>query len=423
MIDLLDPLIDATHKGFPAHCGPLRRSAIGSQGWNVLAGDLPLPLAVIKRRELDHNLGWMRRYAAQSGVRLAPHGKTTMSPQLFKRQLDEGAWGLTFANVAQLRVGVLSGVRHCLIANQVFAPVDLAAIASLRRDHPGLRVVFLLDSLTQLELIEATQPKQVFEVLIELGMAQGRTGCRTHDEAIELARRAHRSASVKLVGVECYEGLGAKANSDIDRATAHGLMQRVTQLAQQCDREGLFEGSEVIVSAGGSAIFDLVVPSLKPALSRPVLPLMRSGCYVTHDHGMYRRLVLVVNQRMGCDANDPSGLQAAMEVWTHVQSLPEPGLAILTAGRRDVSYDVEMPIPIAYAAHGEKALQPAPADWKVKALNDQHAHLRFDVDAGLAVGDRVVLGISHPCTTFDKWRWMPVVDERYNVVDALVTCF
>jgi D-serine dehydratase len=196
----------------------------------------------------------------------------------------------------------------------------------------------------------------------------------------------------------------------------------VHAVAQQCDREQLFEADEVIVSAGGSGIFDLVVPALKPALSRPVVGVLRSGCYVTHDHGNYRRLVALVNRRLGCDES----LRAALEVWTLVQSLPEPGLAILTAGRRDLSYDIELPIPIARvprAARGAHDVQPAPADWKIVGLNDQHAHLRFPGDSGLAVGDRVVLGISHPCTTFDKWRWMPVVDADYRVVDALVTCF
>jgi D-serine dehydratase len=422
VFDLLDPLIDATSKGFPPHSGPLRRSAIGAQGWNVLAGDMPLPLAVIKREALQHNLGWMQRFAVNAGVQLAPHGKTTMSPQLFQRQLDAGAWGLTFATVAQLRVGVQAGARRCVMANQVFDALDLAALTLLRREHPDLRVVFLLDSLAQLACIEATQPTQPFEVLLELGLPGGRTGCRTHDGALALARCAHASPSVRLVGLECYEGLGAKADTAIDQATAQGLMARVTALAVQCDREGLFEATDVIVSAGGSAIFDLVVDSLKPRLSKPVTGVLRSGCYVTHDHGMYKRMMNVANARMGCD----DGLRAALEVWTHVQSLPEPGLAILTAGRRDVSYDIEMPIPMAWAARGARnvaALHPAPADWKVVALNDQHAHLRFSNDPGLAVGDRVVLGISHPCTTFDKWRWMPVVDTAYGIVDAVVTCF
>ena len=423
MNDILDPLLDATSKGFPQACAPLRRSAIGAQGWNVLAGDLPLPLAVVKRDALQHNLGWMQRYADDAGVRFAPHGKTTMSPQLFRRQLDAGAWGLTFATVAQLRIGVEAGARRCLIANQVLDAGDLAAIGALQAEHAGLRVLFLLDSLAQLALIEATRPEQPFEVLLEIGVPGGRSGCRTFDEALALARRARASTALRLAGIECYEGLGAKGDSELDRAYAGALMARVTEIALQCDREHLFEADEVLVSAGGSAIFDLVVPALRPALSRPVAGLLRSGCYVTHDHGLYRRMVAVANLRLGCD----DGLQSALEVWALVQSLPEPGLAILAVGRRDLSYDIELPIPIAHAARaarGSRDVRAAPADWKISGLNDQHAYLRFDGgDPGLAVGDRIVLGISHPCTTFDKWRWMPVVDADYRVVDALVTCF
>lgn len=423
--DILDPLLDATSKGFPQASGPLRRSAIGAQGWNVLAGDLPLPLAVVKRDALQHNLGWMQRYADDAGVRFAPHGKTTMSPQLFRRQLDAGAWGLTFATVAQLRIGVEAGARRCLIANQVLDAGDLAAIGALQREHAGLRVLFLLDSAAQLELIEATRPQRPFEVLLEVGVPGGRTGCRTVEEALALARRTRASTALRLAGVECYEGLGAKGDSEIDRAYADALMKRVTEIALQCDREDLFECDEVFVSAGGSAIFDLVVPALRPVLSRPVAWLLRSGCYVTHDHGLYRRMVAVANLRLGCA---DGGLQSALEVWALVQSLPEPGLAILAVGRRDLSYDIELPIPIAHAPRAARSsgeVRAAPADWKISGLNDQHAYLRWDSnsDPGLAVGDRVVLGISHPCTTFDKWRWMPVVDADLRVVDALVTCF
>jgi len=419
-IDLLDPVLDASHKGYPPLQPPLRRSQIGAQGWCVLAGDLPLPLAVVKRDEMAHNLGWMRRFCDERGVGLAPHGKTTMSPQLFQRQLEAGAWGVTFANAMQLRIGVAAGVRRALIANQVLQAVDLAAIAELQRAHPDLRVLFLLDSLQQLALIEATRPERPFEVLLEIGLPGGRTGCRDHDEAMALARAARDSRAVRLAGVECYEGLAAHGDSAADTLAVQALMQRVAAVARHADAEACFDADELIVSAGGSAVFDLVVPGLKLALDRPVQGLLRSGCYITHDHGTYRRMKAVMDRRLGCD--EASGLRAALEVWTVVQSVPEPGLAILSAGRRDLSHDVEMPIPIALCPRGETLPRPVPADWTVSGLNDQHAYLRIG-SATLQVGDRIGLGISHPCTTFDKWRWMPVVDAQYRVVDALVTCF
>ena len=404
MNDILDPLLDATSKGFPHGSAPLRRSAIGTQGWNVLAGDLPLPLAVVKRDALQHNLGWMQRYADDAGVRFAPHGKTTMSPQLFRRQLDAGAWGLTFATVAQLRIGVEAGARRCLIANQVFDAGDLSAIATLQREHADLRVLFLLDSPAQLELIEAAHPQRPFEVLLEIGVPGGRTGCRTFDDALALARRARASAALRLAGIECYEGLGAKGDSEIDRANADALMQRVTEIALQCDREKLFEADEVIVSAGGSAIFDLVVPALKTGA---VAAGGRTAALRLLRHARPR--LLSPHGRGGEPA--PRLRQGAAG---RTRSLGARAVAA-RAGARDPRASAGATCPTtsscrsrsARAARGSRDVQAAPADWKISGLNDQHAYLRFDGDPGLAVGDR------------DRPRHLaPVHDLRQVALDA-----
>lgn len=422
--DLLDPLIGPGFKGFPQGHAALRRSEIGGVGWNVLAGDLPLPIAVLKRDAVEHNLAWMQQQVRHWGIDLAPHGKTTMSPQLFTRQLDAGAWGLTFATVNQLAIGVAAGARRTLIANQVLGDADLGAIQLLLRAHTDLRIAFLVDSLAQLALIEAWAQEHAgslpFEVLLEIGIAGGRSGCRTHDEAVTLATRLHESTVVRFVGIECYEGLGAQGTSEADAPYAQALMDRVEAIARLCDTNGLFDSDEVLLSAGGSAIFDLVATRLSPSLSRPVRGLLRSGCYVTHDHGFYKRYVNIVDSRLGCARGE--SLRSAMEVWALVQSCPEPGLAILAVGRRDLSFDIELPIPIARAARGAMTTRSVPASWKVTGLNDQHAYLRWDdgdAAEAPAVGDRVGLGISHPCTTFDKWHWMPMVDDDYRVVDAV----
>lgn len=421
MDDPTDPLLQPGDKGWPHAAPALRCSAVAAQGWSVLDDDLPLPLAVIRRAALDHNLAWQQRFADERGLGLAPHGKTTMSPQLFRRQLDAGAWGLTVASVTQLQAAVRAGVRRALIANQVLEGGDLAALDALRRRHPGLRAPFLLDSLAQLALVEAAAPAEPFEVLLEIGLAGGRTGCRTHEQALALARAARANAAVRLVGVECYEGLAATGDDEADGAMVAALMQRLHAVARQAAAEQLFETDEVLLSAGGSGLFDLVAPGLRLDLGRPVRGLLRSGCYLTHDQGSYRRLVSAVERRLGCGGS----LRAALEVWARVQSRPEPGLAILNAGKRDLSFDMGLPLPLAWApraARRSAQLQPPGADWAISALNDQHAHLRGDL-ATLQVGDRVVLGISHPCTTFDKWRWMPVVDEDYRVVEAISTWF
>ena len=422
--DLLDPLLHSGFKGYPRTQPPRLRSDIGAAQWNVLAGDLPLPLAVLKREALEHNLAWMQARVREWGVDLAPHGKTTMSPQLFQRQLDAGAWGMTFATVTQLAVGVAAGARRTLIANQVVSDEDLGGIQQLLRTHEGLQIVFLLDSVAQLDLIEAWshahQEHLPFELMIEIGVDGGRTGCRTHEQATALAERCKASPAVKLVGIECYEGQGATGETGPDTAYTDTIMGRVEAVARHCETHGLFETDEVLVSAGGSAIYDLVAARLKPALGMPVRGLLRSGCYVTHDHGTYQRFQVSIDARLGCDCGD--SLRPAMEVWTTVQSCPEPRLAIVAMGKRDVSFDLSMPTPIARALLGAQATSTVPASWHISALNDQHGYLRWTAaDDALApvVGERIGFGISHPCTTFDKWHWMPIVEDDYRVSDAV----
>lgn len=417
--------LDARLKGYPLSAPPVALADIAQRRWQVLANDLPFPIPVLQRSALAHNLHWMQQFAQRKGIALAPHGKTTMSPQLFAQQLAAGAWGLTLANAFQARVGVEAGAHRLIIANQVVCDADLDGFHALLCAHPGLQLWFLVDSLAQLALIEDWARRRgtgrVFDVLLEVGMPGQRTGCRTQEQALALAQAMAASPAVRLGGIECYEGGLARCDSAHDSAAVTGLVQRVMALARACDAQGLFADPTILLTAGGSAIFDLVVPLLQlQGLSRPVQGVLRSGCYVTHDHGNYARFLALVAQREGLDET----LRPALQVWAMVQSVPEPGLALLGCGRRDISFDIDLPMPVQRAPLGATQAGPVPSGWQISALNDHHAYLRFPVDGPHpAVGDRVALGISHPCTTFDKWHWMPVVDDQGQVVDAVTLHF
>jgi len=427
--ELLDSRLDATAKGYPPGAPPLALSAIGAQRWSLLGGDLPFPQAVLLDSALAHHHAWMRDFTAATGVLLAPHGKTTMAPQIFAQQLAAGAWGITVATVQQLGICVRHGVRRVLMANQLIGDAEIGGVVALQDSNRDLEVHFLVDSPAQLAAIEAAlarrAPARKLSALVEVGVPGGRTGCRTHDEAIALARAVHRSGNIALAGIECYEGLQVKGDSAADERRVGELLGRVRALALDCDREGLFAGPKVILTAGGSAAFDIVARELPMQLSLPVLTILRSGCYVTHDSGFYARLLEGVKARSGAAWQSRPGLRPALEVWSQVQSCPEPGLAILTMGKRDASYDIDLPIPRKHHRRGlDSSPRPAPADWKVTAMNDQHAYLRFGDDANAPrVGDLVGCGISHPCSTFDRWRALFTVDDDYRVTGAVRTLF
>ena len=417
--------LDGNLKGYPHRAPPCAVRDIGRQGWNVMRGDLPFPVAVLKEAALAHNLAWMADFTRATGVLLAPHGKTTMAPQLFARQIEAGAWGITFATMQQVSLGVGAGLRRIILANQLVGDEDIRQAMHLVEATPDLELHVLVDSIPQLNLIEAharrRKPARPLTALLEMGVAGGRTGCRTVDEAMQLARAIAACRSVRLSGVECFEGLDVTGDSEADRIVVERWMHAVHQVARQCDAEGLYGTAEVTLSAGGSAVFDLVARSLPMQLSRPVRTILRSGCYVTHDSRFYERFARHVIARSGAAWQQRGGLEPALEVWTQVQSQPEPGLAILALGKRDASFDLDFPMP--FARVRDDVRTPVDASWRIGKLNDQHAYMQVPVDADVRVGDLIGCGISHPCTTFDKWRWMPIVDDDYGVTDAIRTFF
>lgn len=417
---VLDPLT----KGLPFDAPPVKLGEIGARGWNVLKGDMPLPLAVIREDVLRSNSAWMSAFTAQNGLVVAPHGKTTMSPQLYDLQVADGAWAITVATVQQLNVCLAFGVKRVLIANQ---PVGAQAIdrvfAALH--ETGAEIYCLADSVPGLQMLADGARRNPppagnpLRILVEIGFAGGRTGARSREEALELARGVGALPGLSLAGFECFEGLLPTPEA------ADGLIDDVAALVAAALEEGLFAADEdVVLSAGGSAFFDRVGTRFgEAAFSRPVVKVLRSGCYLTHDSISYAKAF----ERIISDTSlklPPGRLEAALEVWAYVQSRPEPGRAMLTMGKRDVSFDAGMPVPTRWFKPGAmKRPEAMPADHRVVALNDQHCHMEMPTGSPLEVGDMVAFGIGHPCTTFDKWQMLVLVDEDYRVTGALRTFF
>ena len=421
-----EQLLQPGVKGLPI-TEPMRQGAIGVQGWNVLRADTSFPVALLKDSALRHNLAWMREFCERYGALLAPHGKTTMSPQLFGAQLANGAWGMTLASASQVQIAHRFGVRRVLLANQLVAPADINSIVRLMQGDPDFECFVLADSLDGVaRLAQAAAVLACpLPLLVEMGIPGKRAGCRSVDDALTVARAIAASPSLALAGIEGYEGLLVSHDRLADVRAVDAFVAQLVELVRRADAEGLFGGAEVLLTAGGSAYFDLVARGFGgvAGLSRPVSAILRSGCYLTSDHGSYQRLLGQLDER----EQRGGGLRPALEVWSMVQSRPEATLAILTMGKRDASYDVDLPIPLMVHRPGPGQPRGLPPGCSIVKLNDQHAYLQLPAgDAicdALAVGDLVGCGISHPCTTFDKWPLLLAVDDEYNVRYGVNTFF
>jgi len=423
-------IVDGRTKGMPADAAPIRLADIGAQGWSLLDDELPMPLAVVRESAIANNSRWMRAFLSMSGARIAPHGKTTMCPQLFRMQLEDGASAITVATVQQLKVCRDFGVASLLLANQLMGASETRYVLDELGRDPDFRLLSFVDSVANVrelsDAASASSAARPLEVLLEIGFAGGRTGCRTPDESLAVARAVARSKPhLVLRGVAGFEGLITGATPSAAEAAVRSYLEFIGEVATAVDAEGLFaETSEIILSAGGSGFFDMAVERLSlVALSRKTQVMIRSGCYLTHDGHMYRELFSGIVRRRPELAKVGPGLEPALQVWARVQSRPEPRKCILTAGKRDISYDERLPSPALWRRPGTAKPIPLPPGHTVTGLNDQHCHLAVPDDSPLAIGDLVAFDISHPCTTFDKWRLIYVVDNDWRVVDALKTFF
>lgn len=422
--------LDGTVKGLPPE---LRGdfAAVAQADLSLLAGDLPLPVAVLRQSALNQNRAWMREFLKLSGVRMAPHGKTPMSPELVRMQIEDGAWGITAASAQQAAIFADFGLRRIIIANQLVGRENIRIVLDLQERHPDLDVWCLVDSLEAARILAGAvsvrgAAAQPMKVLIEVGAPGGRTGVRGSGPALELARAvAGLAPALALSGVEAFEGIFGDHAPEARTALARQMVNEVAALALAAAAENLFAPGPIIVTAGGTEYFDVAAEAIATAVpGREIVPVIRSGCYLTHDHmssdAWFRRML---ERTPGLGAIG-KGLSPALEVWGVVQSQPEPGRAFATIGKRDVSYDVEMPKAVRWFRPGrDTSPRPAPDGIAVTRLNDQHAFLQVPDPSPLAVGDLIGFGVTHVCTTFDKWRSVLLVDDDYRVTGVVRTYF
>ncbi|MFD3509669.1 amino acid deaminase [Nocardia sp. NPDC058666] len=378
------------------------------------------PLLTLDRARLDANRDLMAQWTATAGVALAPHGKTTMAPQLWREQLIAGSWGITLATAWQAQLARSFGVGRIMLANALVDPVGLVwAAAESARDADfefycwadGVATVELMD-----KILRETAASPRVRVLVELGGPHGRTGARTRAEALAVAAAVAASERLTLAGVAGYEGALAHDRTPAGIAAVCGYLRELATLHTELAATGAYSGPSLI-TAGGSAYPELVVDELAGLADASTTVVLRSGAYLVHDDGFYAGI-----SPLAAPAVDP-GLRAAMHGWARVVSRPEPELALLDGGKRDFPFDEGLPVPQQVIGG---TLPPGAV---VTALNDQHTFLRLPGAAStdLPVGSVVRLGLSHPCTAFDKWRLIPVIDSadavNPRVVDLIRTYF
>lgn len=399
-------VIESSFKGFPIDSYGKTLAAFLATKPNLFTANFQFPIMVVNEAALKNNIDRMASYCKSVGAELAPHVKTTMSPQIAQMQTNAGAYALTIANFWQASIFLGFGFKKLIIANEVLDPSAIAEISRLNKDKVA-EIIFYVDSLAGLEIVKNhTLAAGEQNLFIEIGTDEGRGGVRDLSEVEKIAKAIAADSRLKLRGVTGFEGaVPAAARSKKGEKRLAAFCQKIVAAADRAypyKADGVF-----IISAGGSAYFEIVAEELNKFGKEKIL-LLRSGGYVTHDSKYYEEIYPFrdLDQRF----------KPAIEVWAQIISTPEPNFGVLNLGKRDIGNDLHNPIPFAKYGSGLTAFSG-----QIEKLNDQHGYLRSKQD--FAVSQLIGLGISHPCTTFDKWRLIPLVNDNYDVVDCLYTFF
>ncbi|MCC5825719.1 alanine racemase [Alkalimonas sp.] len=382
----------------------------------LLHETVPLPAAVIRASALVNNIRWMQTFANAADVALAPHGKTSMTPAIFRQQLAAGAWGLTVATPYQAMIAAQAGAKRIILANQLVGKANMAVVAQLLQQ--GIQLYVCVDDSHNAQQLSAYFDKLKLQLpcLVELGTAAGRCGLRDLDSSLQLADVIYQLNGLRLAGVEFYEGIAK------DEPSVRLWIQQAARLCQQLQQRYL-TGQSAILTGAGSVWYDVVAAELQAfRADNRIEVVLRPGCYITHDHQLYACAQQQIQQRSQLAQQVPGDLQPALEVAAYVQSLPEPGLAVLGLGKRDIAFDAGMPKVLQLYRAG-KALPLDLTGCESRKIMDQHTFWHYPPQLELQIGDIAILGSSHPCLTFDKWRSIWLVDDTYRLLEAMETCF
>ena len=399
-------VIEFKYKGFPIDSYGKTLEQFLATKPNLFNSNFQFPIMVLKESALNNNIAQMMSFCNSVKAELAPHVKTTMSPQLAKMQIAAGVSALTVANFWQASIFLNFGFKKMIIANEVLDPMAIAAIAKINKLKQA-EIIFYVDSIAGLETIQKHTPiEDEQNLFIEIGTENGRGGVRDLAQVEQIAQQIRADSRLKLRGVTGFEG--AVPDGARGRRGEKKLVKFCQKIVEAAELAYPYKSDQpFVISAGGSAYFDIVARELNKFDKQRRL-LLRSGGYITHDHRYYEEIYPFA-------ATDRS-FQPAIEVWAQVISKPEQDFGVLNLGKRDIGNDLHNPIPIKSYDGQVKSFSAV-----IEKLNDQHGYLRTRADFQLA--QLIGLGISHPCTTFDKWRLVPLVNDNYDVVDCLQTFF
>jgi D-serine dehydratase len=428
--ELGDFPLTANLRGVPTDELPLKASDVAQLELSPADGRMNLPLLSLDIPTYEANRSAMLRVCKENACKIAPHAKTPMSPVLARDLVEHGAWGPSVADLRQADAMLRHRLQRVLIANEIGGRAAAQRLATLLRRYPDSQVFLFIDSTKMLSALgdiwkqDAELP--VLRLLIDVGCGRGGTNSQGEVEALLQGHSKIAEPRFILAGVACYEGTANRPDAtELDVALTE-LFNR-THKTLGAVRAAVGPDQPLILSAGGSSLFDEVISRCSPILQdvENCALLLRSGACFFSDHGPIRdRLRAVASRKLLSErscSEIATAFSPALRLWAEVLSAGSNQNVICGVGLRDVAHDQGLPVPVALWRDGAKLAHLEGAAETLR-LNDQHAFVRV-TDVTVDIGDVIEFGIRHPCTTIDKHDLIYGLNSDGKVVAVLRTFF
>ena len=343
---------------------------------------LDTPVLLVDLAVMEGNIKRIAAICRDANVAWRPHTKGIKIPAIAHQALAAGAIGVTCAKLGEAEVMAAAGLRDILIANQIVGAPKIARLIGLQR-HAEVKV--LIDSAENAAALaaEASAVGVGLRVLIEVDIGMGRAGVASGEAAIALASKIKALPALQLVGVAGWEGHTTEIADE--REKAQSIERAVTALTTTADalRRAGFPIS--IVSCGGTGTFRFTT-------RLPGVTEIQAGGGILSD----------VRYRTKCNADLPYSLT----VLTTVISRPNDRRIICDAGKKTMSSDAAVPLPVGVEF--------------VRSVNLSAEHARVELDQPnhfLKVGDKLEFVVGYSDTTVHLHEEMiGIRDGRAEIV-------
>lgn len=342
------------------------------------------PALLVDDSRLDRNVRLMAQLCRQHGKKLRPHIKTHKTLEIARRQLDNGAVGLTVAKLGEAEVYAGAGFDDLLVCYPIVGQLKLARLAALAQ---SVMVSTVVDNAGAARDLSAamTACGVRLDVLLKLDVGMHRVGVSA-DEVEQLAAVVAELPGLRLRGICIHEGsVYGEADPARRRTVGRDQVQELVATAERLRDRGL---SIDVVSCGST-------PSLADVVDIDGLTEVRPGNYVFYD-AMQVALGVVEAER------------CALSVLTTVVSHGGADHAVVDAGAKALSLD--------RGAHGLGLLSDygriiGRDDLRLASLSEEHGWLKLGEEVRLSVGQRLRVLPNHACAVVNNFDKMIIVRD------------